>query len=384
VQVPLVAHWSIGAGGGSIAHVADGLLKVGPQSAHSLPGPAAYGRGGTEPTVTDADLALGYIDPEYFLGGRITLDTERALGAIREKVAEPLGTDVTTAAWNMKQLIDGFMGQEIYRIAALSSGMDPREFTIFAFGGAGPVHASGFAAAADVARVASFEFGSVAGAFGTLTLDVLQIYERTHAAIVYSSAERDYVEEAIPGLNEAIAELVEEARRDMDEEGFSLADLTFKLEVLLRFGQQRHFLSIETPRLELAGKADLERLVDAFVADYGRAYGRGAVFLEAGVEVFGLRLNAIALRSKPEHANVHSSAAGAGDGRKGSRSAYWGPAVGRVETPVHDRPSVAVDHLIEGPALIESVDTVCVVPPGWNYRIDERGVGWMEGANGDG
>jgi N-methylhydantoinase A/oxoprolinase/acetone carboxylase beta subunit len=149
--------------------------------------------------------------------------------------------------------------------------------------------------------------------------------------------------------------------------------------VLVRFGQQRHFLSIETPRLELGGRADLERLVDAFVAEYGRAYGRGAVFLEAGVEVFGLRLNAIALREKPEHASLHPTPAGAGDGRKGARRAYWGPDAGHVETPVHDRGAVAVDRLIEGPALIESVDTVCVVPPGWTYRIDERGVGWMEG-----
>jgi N-methylhydantoinase A len=378
VQVPLVAHWSIGAGGGSIAHVADGILKVGPQSAHSLPGPAAYGRGGTEPTVTDTDLVLGYIDPAYFLGGRIGLDAERAERAVREKLAEPLGTDVTTAAWSAKQLIDGFMGQEIYRIAALSSGMDPREFTIFAFGGAGPVHASGFAAAADVATVATFEFGSVAGAFGTLTLDVLQIYEKTHSAVVYSSAEHDYVEAAIPELNAAVRDLVAEAARDMDEEGFELDRISYRLEVLLRFGQQRHFLSIESAKLEFATADDLRRLVDAFTAEYARAYGRGAVFLEAGVEVFGLRLNAIALREKPDHLGTHTAAgAGAGDGHKGSRRAYWGPTAGTVETPVHDRGGIAVDRSIEGPALIESVDTVCVVPPGWSYRIDERGVGWM-------
>jgi N-methylhydantoinase A len=377
VQVPLVAHWSIGAGGGSIAHVADGILKVGPQSAHSLPGPAAYGRGGEEPTVTDADLVLGYIDPNYFLGGRIKMDGERAERAIREKIAEPLGTDVLTAAWSVKQLIDGFMGQEIYRIAALSSGMDPREFTIFAFGGAGPVHASGFAAAADVASVATFEFGSVAGAFGTLTLDVQQIYERTHSAIVFSSTTKDYVEDAIPALNVAVGELIEEAARDMAEEGFALEKVSHKLEVLLRFGQQRHFLAIETPRLEFTTAADLRELVEAFTSDYARAYGRGAVFLEAGVEIFGLRLNAIALREKPEHLGAHVSAPGGGEGRKASREAYWGPDFGTVQTAVFDRLGVAVDRELEGPALIESVDTVCVVPPGWTYRIDERGVGWM-------
>jgi len=380
VQVPLVAHWSIGAGGGSIARVENGILKVGPQSARALPGPACYARGGEEPTVTDADVVLGYVDPAYFLGGRIVLDAARAGAALRAKVAEPLGMDLHTAAWSVKQLVDGTMGQEIYRITALTSGLDPREFTLFALGGAGPVHAAGYAVAADVPRCATFPFGSVFGAFGALNLDILQTYEKTHSAIFFSSQTQAYNAEAVAPFNAIVQELLEIARRDMEEEGFELSRLTFQLEVLMRFGQQRHTLPVDAHKLRLTDEQDVRWLVDRFVKAYADAYGQGAVFLEAGVEVLGLRLNAVAALAKPPLPRAAGTRGTAEP--KGKRVAYWGPAAGVAETPVYQRERLSPGQELVGPALIESDDTVCVLPPGWRFLLDEQMVGWMERLHG--
>ena len=141
VHLPVLANYSIGAGGGSIASLTDaGELRVGPRSAGSMPGPACYQQGGTEPTVTDADVVLGYVDPDYFLGGSISLSKRHAHRAVKRRIADPLGIEVEEAAQRIRRLIDGVMGQEIYRQTALK-GHDPRDFTMLAFGGAGPVHA---------------------------------------------------------------------------------------------------------------------------------------------------------------------------------------------------------------------------------------------------
>lgn len=376
VQVPLVAHWSIGAGGGSIASLQDGILKVGPQSAHSLPGPACYARGGTEPTVTDADVVLGYIDPDYFLGGRIQLDKSKAELAITERIANPLGITAYEAAWNIKRLVDGMMGQEIYRIAAQMSGLDPRDFVAFAYGGAGPVHAAGYADAADVSKVATFEFGSVGGAYGTLSLDIVQVYERTHSDILYSHGQ--YNLSSMAPMNDAMQLLLLEAERDMDEEGFDRAQIRFEFEILLRFGQQRHVLPIIWAATQFSDISQIQEVVESFVTAYGDAYGKGAVFLEAGVEVLGIRLSAIGEVSRPRIDGSSVTDGIQSDAHLGCRRAYWGVQHGEIQTPVYRRDRLPADFHISGPALIESIDTVCVVPPGWNFQLDGRRVGWLE------
>lgn len=383
VQVPLVAHWSIGAGGGSIAHVQDGILKVGPQSAHSMPGPACYGRGGEAPTVTDADVVLGYIDPDYFLGGRVRLSRDRAEAAITEHIAKPLGISAFEAAWSIRRLVDGMMGQEIYRIAAQMSGLDPRDFVAFAYGGAGPVHAAGYAEAADVSRVATFDFGSVGGAYGTLSLDVTQTYERTHVDILFSAADGgSYHAAAIEPLNEAIETLTAEAHRDMAEEGFDLATLGFELEVLLRFGQQRHTLPIPLPAEPVRDLDTVADLVARFVAAYGDAFGKGAVFLDAGVEVMGLRLSAIGGVAPPSGGPLSGAVLQPDPEPVAHRLAYWGFEHGERSAPVHRRERLPSGQVLSGPALVESTDTVCVIPPGWSYHLDELRVGWLERGKG--
>ena len=263
VQIPYVAHWSIGAGGGSIARVVNGQLKVGPDSAGSNPGPACYDRGGRDPTVTDADVVLGYIDPTRFLGGRAKLNRERAHEALERAIARPLGLSVIECAWQVKRLIDGIMGQEMYRICSFTAGHDPREFVLFSMGGAGAVHATGYADGADVDRIVTFPFSSVFGAFSTLALDILQTYEKTFHLTLFQGSSRRYLTAGLDAFNAATAELAAFARRDMHEEGFDLDEVDLVVDVSLCYGQQRKVLPIRLEGFTLRTEADVRTPVRA-------------------------------------------------------------------------------------------------------------------------
>jgi N-methylhydantoinase A len=383
VQIPYVAHWSIGAGGGSIARVVNGQLKVGPDSAGSNPGPACYDRGGREPTVTDADLILGYINPAGFLGGRTRLRLDRAREALERQIAEPLGISAVDAAWQTKRLIDGIMGQEMYRICSLTSGQDPREFVLFAMGGAGAVHAAGYAEGADVSRIATFPFSSVFGAFSTLTLDILQTYERTFHLTLLHGASQTYPLDGLHAFNAAIAELKVFAERDMLEEGFRLDEVQLVVDVNICFGQQRKVLPIRLEGHALHNADDVRRLCEKFNAEYVETFGKGAAFLQAGVELNEIRLSAVGPVRKfsPQ---VHDTMSNPEVARLGSRNAYWGPQFGFVETPVYDRDKLGANVVLPGPVLCDAEDTVIVLPPGWNYRTDKFGFGWMERVRGSG
>ncbi len=377
VQIPYVAHWSVGAGGGSIAKMVEGDLRVGPESAGSNPGPACYGRGGDDPTVTDADVVLGYINPENFLGGRLRIDAARAEAAIRSHIAAPLGKSVVEAAWDIKRLIDGYMGQEMYRICALTSGQDPRDFVLFALGGAGPAHATGYADGADVSRVATFSVSSVFGAFSTLTMDVLQTYERTLHLNLYSHRDGTYATGNIERFNAEVDRLMAFGRRDMTEEGFDLDAVTLQVEVHICYGQQRQTLPIRVPGLRLRDAADIKAVCDSFNATYAEKYGEGACYPEAGIEMVEVRLNAIGAADKHAFEPVEEDTDPEAS-RTGTRPAYWGPELGFIDTPIYRRETLGAKVAFPGPVLCEAEDTVIVTPPGWRFRTDGWGTGWIE------
>ncbi|MBM3485209.1 MAG: hydantoinase/oxoprolinase family protein [Alphaproteobacteria bacterium] len=377
VQIPYVAHWSVGAGGGSIARIENGALRVGPQSAGSNPGPACYNRGGEDATVTDSDVILGYINPDNFLGGKLRIDHALAERAVRTKIAEPLGVPLEEAAWNIKRLIDGFMGQEMYRICALTSGQDPRDFVLFALGGAGPVHATGYADGTDVGRIATFPFSSVFGAFSTLTLDVLQTYEKTLNLNLYAHRDESYAVDNIARFNAEIDRLMAFARRDMTEEGFDMAGVQLQVEIHMCYGQQRQTLPIRVPKGRLENAADVKYLCDTFNAAYGEKYGKGAVYPEAGVEMVEMRLNAVGPAEKYQLRQIAADT-DPERSRTGTRNAYWGPSHGWMMTPVYARESLGAGIRLPGPVLCEAEDTVIVTPPGWTFRVDDWNVGWIE------
>ena len=381
VHLPVIANYSIGAGGGSIAHLTDtGELRVGPRSAGSMPGPACYSQGGTEPTVTDADVVLGFIDPDRFLWRRaMPLSRRRAERALTRRIAEPMGIDVTEAAVRVRRLIDGVMGQEIYRQTALE-GHDPRDFTMFAFGGAGPVHAAAVAGYADVGTVATFPHGSEFNAYGVATMPVMQTYERTRMVQLFDG---DAYTDVGADFNEVVRALVALAERDMAEEGFGLDSVTLRLELDMNYGGQHHTVRLGSPRLFLESADDTVAVCDAFNEVFAAAYGAGSIHPYGGILVQLFRLVAgaagLCLEARPRPVAVAAGNGAADNGAAGSaagREVCW-PGAGLLPTPVHDRASLPDGFSAEGPALMEDVDTVVAVPPGWLYALDEQRTGWL-------
>jgi N-methylhydantoinase A/acetophenone carboxylase len=373
VHLPILANYSIGAGGGSIAHVTDdGELRVGPRSAGAVPGPACYQQGGTEPTVTDADVVLGYLDPGYFLGGEMTLSERHAWRAIQRRVAGPLGIEAEEAAHRIRRLIDGTMGQEIYRQTALK-GYDPREFTMLAFGGAGPVHACDVAEYGDVSNILTFPQGSEFNAFGVATMPVLQSYERTRTVELFDG--EAYTEDR-EAFNAVVRELVVLAERDMLEEGFAPGSWALQLELDMNYGGQHHTVRLTSPRRQLSSDDDVGAVCDELNAVFAATYGHGSVHPQGGIYVQLFRVVASA-RGAQLFELVAFPRRDGGATEKGRRSVWWRAAGERVETPVFERSRLAEGASIEGPALLEDVDTVVAVAPGWYCEVDARRTGWL-------
>ncbi len=285
VQGSFVETRSIGAGGGSIASVDPVMkrLKVGPASAGSLPGPACYGLGGELPTVTDADLVLGLLDAENYLGGRMRLDLEAARDAIQEHVADPLGVSVEEAAWQIRRLVDATMGQEIFKELALK-GHDPRAFTVFAAGGAGATHAAGYAEAVGASTVMTFPFSSVFCAFGASTADVLHIYERSRHLTVTQFLQPGYALDR-EAFNAVVAALVAEAQQDFALEGFAPDRLLYSLELDMRYKTQLNQTRVVMPRIHIESDADVEQIIETFNVAYARQYSPEAAFPAAGIDI---------------------------------------------------------------------------------------------------
>ncbi len=377
VAIPLIASRSVGAGGGSIARVDDvGRLRVGPQSAGAMPGPACYDKGGTHPTVTDADLLLGYLDPDYYLGGRQRLSPERARRALRRRVAEPLGLSVEEAAFRIRRLIDGFMGQEIFKETALK-GEDPREFLLLAFGGAGPVHCCGYAEYADIQRIVTFPFGAVFNAFGAASMDIFQTYEASQRVLLFDPDRQVYLADGA-GFNEQVDALKALALRDMREEGFDLEHIRFQLELDLTYARQIHSTRIVSPRLAIAGEADAVAIAEEFNRSYAQIHGPGSIFPEGGIEVTGFKLNAIGIMPHAQPPRFPLEGDEPSHALKGRRPVLWELAAGHQDTPVYDSERLRPGNALEGPALVEAPDTVCAVPAAWRYRMDEFRNGILE------
>ena len=220
VDATIVDTHSIGAGGGSIARVNQLIanrVEVGPESAGSMPGPAAYNQGGTEPTVTDADVVLGYINPERFHGGRSSSTGTGPSGRSRRRIAEPLGISLEEAALMVRRIVDGNMGQAIWRETVLK-GFDPREFILFAFGGAGPTHCCGYARTAEMDRVVVFPFAPTFCAFGSSTMDIVHLYERSRYLHLVDPATNEYLTD-YETFNRTVEALEEDAERDFAGDG---------------------------------------------------------------------------------------------------------------------------------------------------------------------
>ena len=356
---------SIGAGGGSLAWIdARGVLRVGPQSAGAVPGPACYGRGGTEPTVTDALLVLGFLDPGRFLGGDFRLEVDAARAACT-RLGERLGLDADDTAWGIRQLaLAGMVKATRARIAAF--GLDPREHTILSFGGSGALFTPEIAAAIGAPRVMVPELASVLSAFGAATADVRR--ERLRAVLATVPVD--------PVLVEKLAEeLTETVTADLAADGVAVADRHIGFEADLRFAKQSVELSVPV-RGDRVDPAALDRLLDDFRDEYAKRFGRGSIVLATPIEMVALRAGGTGRTVKAGLAASSGRAVVAATpavpvGTRAVRLERG--AGGRHEVAVHDGDALAPGHVVAGPALVDGSDTTVWIPAAAHATVDAFG-----------
>jgi N-methylhydantoinase A/oxoprolinase/acetone carboxylase beta subunit len=373
VDATILDSRSIGSGGGSIARIDEllgGRLEVGPESAGSIPGPASYDQGGREPTVTDADLVLGYLSPDRFHGGQLKLNRRRAERAIRDRVAYPLEVDVPEAALLIKRVIDARMGAEIYKETVLK-GYDPRDFVIFAAGGAGPVHCCGYAEAAGMSKVVVFPFSSAFCAYGSSTMDVVHVYERSRRFSLLTAVGGRWLED-YDGFNAVVDALRELARRDFAGEGFDPDQVRYTLELDMKFGGQLNVKRVASPLLRVGSEADMRALYAAFEQEFSEAYSALGLNPEAGVEIEAFVLKASLPSVHADRPVAAARGSDAGAAMTGYREALFTAEEGWARTPVYEMERLAPGDQFPGPALIDSDDTTVVVAPGWTCAVDER------------
>jgi len=349
----------IGAGGGSIARPRVGTIAVGPDSAASSPGPACYGRGGEAPTVTDADLVLGYLDPDKFAGGTLRLDTAAAQRAIEERVARPLGLSVTEAAWGIHLVVNSNM-ELATRVVSIERGRDPRDLTLVAFGGSGPVHGCRLAQALKIPSVMLPAAAGVTAALGLLAAEVKFDVTRTYVKRIGDVA-LHYVSAMFRAMQT-------QAEQVLSESAVS-GPVTIRRSVDARYLGQGYELSVALPPGELT-EDDMMRLREDFDRAYAARYGYGSP--AEHVEIVNWRLSAVGAGRRLELPRYDRR--GSIDAALiGRRPAYFPEKGGYVETPIYDRDRLFAGAELHGPAVVEERESTTVLPPGCGGRVDELG-----------
>jgi len=360
LKVPVIEMIEIGAGGGSLARVDKlGLLKVGPDSAGAEPGPACYDRGGDEPTVTDADLVLGYLSPDYFLGGKMRLNLEKARQAIEHKIARPLKVDLLRAAWGIHQVVNENMANAA-RIHLVEKGRDSRDYSLIAFGGAGPVHAYRVAERLKLKTLVCPLAAGVTSAFGMLT-----------APLAF-----DFVQSYVTSLSDLDFAILEQLYADLETRGRHLlaaagveGAITVTRSADMRYLHQGSEIHVPLPP-GLLTRADLPALRRAFAEEYERLYKR----LNPGVEIEVVNWRLVASGPRPQIALQPPAASGRSLAAacKGERLVYLPEFEGFVPCSVYDRYLLPVGATCPGPAIVEERECTVVVGPGAQANVDEE------------
>ncbi len=360
IGLPMVDVQSVGAGGGSIARVRQGALLVGPESAGSSPGPVCYRRGGTSPTVTDADVVLGYVPTTGFAGGRMELDADGARAAIDRDVAEPLGIDTVDAAWGIERIVNANMANATRKVLA-SHGADPRTLAMIAYGGNGAVHAWAIAKELGIERVLVPKAAPAFSALGVLVADYVVDLLR---AYVVPLSQVD-----VARVRELMHELREETAKELEPTGLAESEVDIGLYAQMCYPGQNFDMSVpvlEGPELDETTLLDLtERFHDQHEAERGFAFRNQQPLLR------GVRLVARGRTPKPAQLAALGELALADDARTGTRPAHFGD--GFVDAAVYDGARLGPGAEVPGPALVEEPFTVVVVPPGARARVDDTG-----------
>ena len=361
IRTPVIDLVEIGAGGGSIAWVdSGGVLRVGPQSAGADPAPACYRRGGTEPTITDANLVLHRLDPDHFLGGEMRLDEAAAWQAIKEKCADPLGLGVVEVALGIVEIANNAMVGALRRIS-VQRGHDPRDFVLVAFGGAGPVHANRLAAELDIPTVLVPMSPGTMSAMGLLVTDIKHDYSTT---LIQRTDRLD-----APLVSRLYQEMAARGEKALLAEGMGHASIAFERQVDMRYVGQSYELPIPCgdDRVEDA----LEGMLRNFHSEHERAYGFSAP--GEPVEFVTLRLTAVGSIAKPKLRELPARGGDVKAARRTVRRVYFAEAGDFVDCPSYDRYRLPAGGVIEGPSIVEEMDSTSVIHPGFRGEVDRYG-----------
>jgi N-methylhydantoinase A len=359
IRVPVIDLAEVSAGGGSIAWVDQaGALRVGPKSAGANPGPACYARGGTEPTVTDCNLLLGYLDKDSLLDGELSIDHAAAVTAVRTRLADPLGVDLRTTAAAVIDVVNNAMA-EVLKIVSVQRGHDPRDFVLAAFGGAGPLHAAALASELGIAEVIC---PPIPGAFSALGL-------------VGTDLKRDYVQTLFTTADIADPAAVEAAFVVLESKGAAMLDRAgvaperrrFERSVDARYPRQSYELRVPVPP-STVDKASLEKIAESFHARHRKTYGHQN--RDEPVQLVNVRIAAIGAipallvrnRTSPQGTNPVKS-----------ERQIWFRETGAIRATIYDRRLMPSGLTLSGPAVIESLDSTILVPPDWQAKMNQDG-----------
>jgi N-methylhydantoinase A/oxoprolinase/acetone carboxylase beta subunit len=361
LRLSMVDVSTIGAGGGSIAYVdRGGMLQVGPRSAGAEPGPACYGLGGGDATVTDAQLILGRLTESSFLGGRMPISRELAERAIRERIADPLGLSLEDAAAGIVRIATSHMTAAI-ELNSVRRGYDPREFALVAFGGAGPMFAPDIASELEIPDIVAPRFPGIASAMGLLGTDVVHTYPGSVVSLL-SAIAHDDLQRRFDGMEER-------ARTQLEADGFEPDGTAIQRFTECRYAGQGYEIRAEAP-LGRIDDAWIEEVTERFHLAHEREYAHA--FRESAVEVVNIGVSGIGKIAEPQIPELEAAPAGSSPEPHGERD-VWFEGPGMTRSRVFSRAALLAGHSLEGPAVIEQEDSTVTVPPGLRAKIDAAG-----------
>ncbi|MCX7643905.1 MAG: hydantoinase/oxoprolinase family protein [Rhodobacteraceae bacterium] len=362
IGVPMIQVETLGAGGGSIGWIDEmGLMQVGPQSAGSDPGPACYGQGGMLPTVSDANLVLGYLNPDGLVGGRLPLDAARAREAIRAHLADPLGMSVERAAYGMFTIVNANMVNGIRRVT-VERGYDPRDFVLVGAGGATAAHVTALASAMGIDTIVLPKLASGLCAFGQIISDVKYNYMATAPLRLDNDA-------AYARIDELFSQIEAQGIRHLQADGFRRRDITIRRSLDMRYVGQVHECTVEVGTFRVDARS-VGRIRDAFHRRHRELY----TYAEPAstVEVVNIESTLYGRLDKPSRMQLGKGVP-LRKALKGYRDAVFSADGTRTRTPIYDGTPLGADAVIRGPAVIEEVTTTIVIEPGWTARLDASG-----------
>lgn len=359
LQIPMIDIVSLGAGGGSIAWVDEGRLRIGPQSAGADPGPAAYGWGGTEPTVTDADVVLGYYGEDRLLAGQFPLRADLARQAIKEHIADKLfDGDVIRAAAGIRKIVTSQMG-DLIRKTTIQRGIDPRRFVLMAYGGAGPLHAATFCKGLGINHIVVPPQATVFSAYGAALSDIQYTALR--------SLPRGTVDDNLLRVNEGFAEMEWEAREVLARQGIPEDKVRIVRWAEMRYDRQIHDIRVLLPA---SGALDADTIKQAFLKRYTELYSSRSVMAGTPIRILRVGLEAHGQTEKPEIVELPASTEPLSAARLSTRSVFWVETDSFEETTIYDGRLLKPGHQLVGPAIIELPGTTIAVPPAARVEID--------------